>query len=73
MDSMTFMIPAMTADDAPMIQTELQQIDGVREVSIHQPTHSITVTWTKPETLNAIWKRLETLHFTPDFPQENKA
>lgn len=73
MDSKTFLIPAMTADDAPVIQTELQQIDGVRDVHIHQPTHSVTVTWNKPDTLHAIWKRLEQLHFTPDFPQEDNA
>jgi hypothetical protein len=71
MDSKTFMIPTMTPDDAKLLQTELQQIDGVRDVHIHQPTHSVTVTWTKPSAWEAVRRRLAQLHFTPDLPQEN--
>jgi copper chaperone CopZ len=59
MDSTTFLIPVMTVNDVSLIQNELQQIDGVRAVQIHQPTHSVTVTWTKPDTLDAVWKYTE--------------
>jgi hypothetical protein len=68
MDSSTFQIPTMTEADAELIQAELEQINGVRTVLIHPPTHSVTITWTQPASLNDVWKRLERLHFTPDFP-----
>ncbi len=69
MDSNTFQIPAMTEADVNLIKTELEQIDGMHTVAIHAPTHSVTITWSAPASLDAVWKRLELLHFTPDFPQ----
>ncbi|MEP7293598.1 MAG: hypothetical protein ABI835_17560 [Chloroflexota bacterium] len=69
MDSKTFLIPAMADNDAERIKAELEQIQGMRTVEIHAPTHSVTVVWTSPASLDEVWKRLERLHFTPDFPQ----
>lgn len=71
MDSRTFQIPAMTETDAPLIQTELEQIQGVRTVDIHEPTRSVTITWVEPASMSDVWKRLEKLHFTPNLPQQN--
>jgi hypothetical protein len=59
----------MTEADVTRIKSELEQISGVRTVEIHEPTHSVTVVWTEPAGMDDIWKRLEWLHFTPDFPQ----
>ena len=69
MDSSTFLIPAMTESDVPLIKSELEQISGVRTVEIHQPTHSVTVVWKEPAPRDDTWNLLERLHFTPDFPQ----
>lgn len=71
MDSRTFQIPAMTEADMNLIQTELEQIQGVRTVDIHEPTRSVTITWIEPTSEQDIWKRLEKLHFTPNLPQQN--
>lgn len=69
MDSKTFMIPTMMPSDAEIIQTELGQINGVRQVLIDQPTHSITVTWAEPAVWDDIEHKLLELNFTPDLPQ----
>lgn len=71
MDSKVFQIPAMTEADANLIQTELEQIQGVRTVEIHEPTRSVTITWVEPASMSDVWKRLEKLHFTPNLPQQN--
>jgi hypothetical protein len=69
MDSKTFLIPTMTEADARLVETELEQISGVRDVRIHTPTHSVTVTWAAPATWDDIGRRLAELQFTPDYPQ----
>lgn len=69
MDSKTFMIPTMTADDATLIEAELGKIEGVRGAQVYLPTHSVTVTWSAPATWDDIGKRLTELKFTPDLPQ----
>jgi hypothetical protein len=71
MDSKTFLIPSLMEADAKLLQAELEQISGVRDVQIHQPTHSVTVTWTAPATWDDIGRRLAELQFTPDYPQTN--
>ncbi len=71
MDSKTFMIPTMMPTDGEIIETELGQIAGVRQVLIDQPTHSITVTWSAPATWGALEKRLLALNFTPDLPHDD--
>lgn len=71
MDSKTFLIPAMREADAEVIQSGIESIQGVRVVQVHQPTHSVTVTWTSPATWDDIGRRLAELKFTPDLPQEN--
>ncbi len=71
MDSKTFMIPTMMSGDGEIIETELGQMAGVRQVLIHQPTHSITVTWAAPATWEAIERRLLALNFTPDLPHDD--
>ena len=69
MDSKTILIPAMVDDDSKIIESELQQIEGVRSVKVYQPTHSVTVVWVKPATWDAINRRLLELKFAPDLPQ----
>jgi len=69
MESITFQIPAMTEADAELVQTELQQIAGVRTVQVHYPTRSVTIVWTEPAGVDSFSKRLDLLHLTPDFPQ----
>lgn len=69
MDSKTFMIPTMKAVDAARIESALEQINGVRTVQVHLPTHSVTVTWTAPAVWDDIGKRLTELSYTPDLPQ----
>ena len=69
MDSKTFLIPTMLDKDAKLIETELTQLGGVRDVHTHLPTHSITVSWASPATWEQIERRLAELQFTPDFPQ----
>ena len=69
MNSKTFLIPAMMEEDADIIEAELEQINGVREVSVHQPTHSVTVSWADPATWDDILFRLRELNFNPDLPQ----
>ncbi len=71
MDSKTFMIPTMMPADGELIETELEQIAGVRQVLIDQPTHSITVTWANPATWATIERRLLVLNFTPDLPHDD--
>ena len=68
MDSKTFMIPSMLDKDAKLIETELTQIGGVRNVHTHLPTHTITVEWASPATWEMIERRLAELQFTPDYP-----
>jgi len=68
MDSETFQILTMNEKDAKLIETELTQIGGVRNVHMHLPTHSVTVEWASPATWEMIQKRLMELHFTPDYP-----
>lgn len=69
MDSKTFMIPSMMPSDAEIIETEVGQISGVRQVLVDEPTHSITVTWAEPAVWDEIERRLLELNFTPDLPQ----
>lgn len=71
MDSKTFLIPSMMEADARLIQTELEQISGVREVRVHQPTHTVTVVWSTPATWDDISQRLWKLNLIPDLPQES--
>lgn len=70
MDSITFQIPSMTEVDSELVQTELQQIPGVRLVQVYFPTRSVTVTWTSPASVESFAKHLEALHLTADFPQD---
>lgn len=69
MQSMTFQIPKMEVTDVDLIKKSLVNIEGMRSVELHAPTHSVTITWVEPATIDEVWKRLEKLHFTPDFPQ----
>ena len=69
MDSKTFMIPSMEAEDAEIVETELGQISGVRTVEVHHATHSVTIIWTAPATWDEIGRRLSALNFTPDLPE----
>lgn len=69
MDSKTFLIPSMMAGDDEIVQTELGQIAGVREVRVEPATRSVTITWAEPATWSDIHKRLLELNFTPDLPQ----
>lgn len=69
MQSMTFQIPKMEVTDADLIKKTLLKIDGMRSVELHAPTHSVTITWVEPASVDEVWKQLEWLHFTPDFPQ----
>ena len=70
MESKTFSIAVMMKEDAKVIVSELDQIDGVLNVLVHQPTRSVTVTWTSPATWDAIHQRLLALDFTPNLPHE---
>ncbi len=69
MDSKTFQIVTMNEKDAKLVESELMQIGGVRNVHTHLPTHSVTVTWASPATWEMIQKRLAELAFTPDYAQ----
>ncbi len=69
MDSKTFLIPALTPEDARILAVELEQIDGVRDVQIHQPTHSVSVVWTSPARWDDIASKLWKLNLIPDLPQ----
>jgi hypothetical protein len=69
MQSMTFQIPKMEVTDVDLIKKTLLKIDGMQAVEIHAPTHSVTITWVEPASIDEVWKQLEWLHFTPDFPQ----
>jgi hypothetical protein len=71
MNSKTFMIPTMMEADAEIIQTELEQMAGVREVRIHLSTHTVTVAWSAPATWEEIDRRLQELNFAPDLPRSN--
>ncbi len=71
MDSRTFQIPSMVEEDVPVIQNDLQEINGVRDVQIYLPTQNITVTWTSPATWDQIVRHLAELNFTPDFPNRD--
>ncbi len=69
MDSITFTISNMTEQESDVVKTQLEQIEGVRSVQIDLPTHSVTVIWVDPVTVETLWKRLEAVNITPDLPQ----
>jgi hypothetical protein len=64
----TFQILTMNEKDAKLIENELVQIGGVRNVHTHLPTQSVTVTWASPATWDMIEHRLAELKYTPDYP-----